>query len=213
VWFAYDRVVPHIERFNTLTHGTGALLALAGAIALVVLAALTGDPWRIVSVSVYGATLVALYTASTLYHAARGPAKAVLQKVDHGAIYLLIAGTYTPFVLGPLRGPWGWSLFGVVWGLALIGIVQDCWQVDRRRILSMILYPLMGWLAVVAVVPMMRAMPLPALGWLVAGGLSYTLGIAFFAVDRRWPAAHVVWHMFVLTGSACHYVAIARYLV
>ena len=203
----------HTERLNALTHGTGALLALAGATVLVVLAAFTGDPWRIVSLSVYGTMLVALYTASALYHAARGRARTVLQKMDHSAIYLLIAGMYTPFLLGPLRGPWGWSLFGVVWGLAVIGIVQDCWQFDRRRILSMILYPVMGWLAVVAVVPLTRALPPPALGWLVAGGLCYTLGIAFYAVDRRWPSAHVVWHLFVLGGSVCHFVAIARYVV
>jgi hemolysin III len=180
---------------------------------LVVLASLSGDPWRIVSVSVYATSLVGLYTASTLYHATRGRAKAVFQKVDHGAIYLLIAGTYTPFVLGPLRGGWGWSLFGVVWGLAVIGIVQDCWRFDRRRILSMVLYPVMGWLAVVAIVPLVRAVPPAALAWLVAGGLAYTLGIVFFALDRRWPAAHVVWHLFVLAGSACHFVAVVRYVV
>jgi hemolysin III len=206
-------VVTWTERLNALTHGTGALLALAGAVVLIVLAALTGDPWRIVSVSVYALTLVALYTASTLYHATRGRAKAVLQKMDHGAIYLLIAGTYTPFVLGPLRGGWGWSLFGVVWGLAIAGIVQDSLGLDRRRLLSMVLYPLMGWLAVIAIVPLVRLLPPAALGWLVAGGLAYTLGIAFFALDRRWPAAHVVWHLFVLAGSACHFVAVARYAV
>lgn len=202
----------HVERFNALTHGTGAVLALAGAITLVVAAALAGDPWRLVSMAVYGTTLVTLYTASTLYHATRGAAKALLRKVDHASIYLLIAGTYTPFVLGPLRGPWGWSIFGVVWGLALVGIVQDWWQLDRRRIVSMVLYPLMGWLAVVAVVPLVRALPPAALGWLVAGGLAYTAGIAFYALDRRWPVAHVVWHVFVLAGSACHFVAIARHL-
>jgi hemolysin III len=206
-------VVTWTERLNALTHGTGALLALAGAVVLIVLAALSGDPWRIVSVSVYATTLVALYTASTLYHATRGRAKAVLQKMDHGAIYLLIAGTYTPFVLGPLRGGWGWSLFGVVWGLAVVGIAQDCWRLDRRRILSMVLYPLMGWLAVVAIVPLVRAVPPAALAWLVAGGLAYTLGIVFFALDHRWPGAHVVWHLFVLAGSACHFVAVARYAV
>jgi hemolysin III len=205
--------VSRTERLNALTHGTGALLALAGAIVLVVLASLSGDPWRIVSVSVYATSLVGLYTASTLYHATHGRAKAVFQKVDHGAIYLLIAGTYTPFVLGPLRGGWGWSLFGVVWGLAVIGIVQDCWRFDRRRILSMVLYPVMGWLAVVAIVPLVRAVPPAALAWLVAGGLAYTLGIVFFALDRRWPAAHVVWHLFVLAGSACHFVAVVRYVV
>lgn len=202
----------HVERFNALTHGTGAVLALVGAITLVAAAALAGDPWRLVSVAVYGTTLVALYTASTLYHATRGTTKALFRKLDHASIYLLIAGTYTPFVLGPLRGPWGWSIFGVVWGLALVGIVQDWWQLDKRRIVSLVLYPLMGWLAVVAVVPLVRALSPAALAWLVAGGLAYTAGIAFYALDRRWPAAHVVWHVFVLAGSACHFVVIARHL-
>lgn len=202
-----------VERLNTLTHGTGALLALAGSAALLVTATPGGDAWRIVSVAVYGTMLVALYTASTLYHGASGRAKVVLRKLDHAAIYLLIAGTYTPFLLGPLRGPWGWSLLGVVWGLAAIGIVQDWWQLDRRRIVSMVLYPLMGWIAVVAVVPLVRALPPAALGWLLAGGLAYTLGIAFYALDRRWPAAHVVWHLFVLAGSVCHFIAIARYVI
>lgn len=202
----------HVERFNALTHGTGAVLALVGAITLVAAAALAGDPWRLVSVTVYGTTLVALYTASTLYHATRGTTKALLRKLDHASIYLLIAGTYTPFVLGPLRGPWGWSIFGVVWGLALVGIVQDWWQLDKRRIVSLVLYPLMGWLAVVAVVPLVRTLSPAALAWLVAGGLAYTAGIAFYALDRRWPAAHVVWHVFVLAGSACHFVVIARHL-
>ncbi len=202
----------HVERFNALTHGTGAVLALVGAITLVAAAALAGDPWRLVSVAVYGTTLVALYTASTLYHATRGTTKALFRKLDHASIYLLIAGTYTPFVLGPLRGPWGWSIFGVVWGLALVGIVQDWWQLDKRRIVSLVLYPLMGWLAVVAVVPLVRTLSPAALAWLVAGGLAYTAGIAFYALDRRWPAAHVVWHVFVLAGSACHFVVIARHL-
>jgi hemolysin III len=201
-----------VERWNATTHGVGAVAATAGAIALVVLAATVGDPWKVASMAVYGATLIALYVSSTLYHGSRGGLKPTFRKMDHVAIYLLIAGTYTPFLLGPLRGPWGWALFGVVWTLALVGIVQDLCRVDPRRILSVVIYVGMGWLAVVALGPLMRALPVTALLWVLAGGLAYTVGIVFYAVDHRWPSAHVVWHGFVLAGSACHFFAIARYL-
>ena len=172
----------------------------------------SGIPGRLVSVAVYGLTLVALYISSTVYHSVTGRTKAICQKIDHTAIYLLIAGTYTPFMLGPLRGPWGWTLLAIVWTLALIGIIQDLWQLDRRRIVSLVLYIGMGWLAIVAVGPLMRVLPTPALWWVLAGGLAYTGGVAFYALDKRWPSAHVVWHLFVIAGSTCHFVAIARYV-
>ena len=170
----------HGEKFNTYTHFAGALLALAGAVVLVVLGALAGDVWKIVSFSIYGATLVLLYSFSTLYHnAAQGRVKVFLQKLDHNAIYLLIAGSYTPFTLVSLRGPWGWSLFGVVWGLALLGIFQELWVKRKTRVVSLLIYILMGWVALIAVVPLIAALSLAGFAWLAAGGLAYTIGIVF----------------------------------
>ncbi len=201
-----------VERCNALTHGAGAVVATLAVAGLITTTVLVGDPWKVFSVAVYGTTLVALYASSTLYHSVSGRAKAICRKIDHTAIYLLIAGTYTPFMLGPLRGPWGWTLLAVVWSLAVIGIVQDWWELDRRRIVSLVLYVGMGWLIVVAIGPLVRALPAAALWWIIAGGLSYTLGVAFYAIDHRWPSAHVVWHLFVIAGSACHFVAIARYV-
>ncbi|MEP7262150.1 MAG: hemolysin III family protein [Usitatibacter sp.] len=195
------------ERFNGYTHLVGAVLALGGAVALVTLAALKGDPWRIVSFAVYGSTLILLYLTSTLYHSVRGRAKAVLRKLDHCTIYLLIAGTYTPFTLVTLRGPWGWSLFGAVWGLAALGIAQECWLARGARLASLAIYLLMGWLALVALVPLLEALGWTGLAWLAAGGLAYTVGIVFYVFDERVPHFHGVWHLFVLAGSAIHYAA------
>ncbi len=202
----------HGEKFNAFTHLGGAVLALAGAVLLVVFAALQGDAWKIVSVSIYGFTLVSLYSLSTLYHSLRGRAKFVLQKLDHQSIYLLIAGSYTPFCLVTLRGAWGWSLFGVVWGLAVLGCVQEFWS-NKARILSVVIYVVMGWVVVVALVPLYRALGSVGFTWLVAGGLSYTLGIVFYAIDARVPWAHGVWHLFVLAGGAAHFWAIFRYVL
>jgi hemolysin III len=204
--------MPIVERLNALTHGAGAIGFAVAVASLLTTTALVGDPWKITSIAIYGVTLVALYTSSTAYHALTGRAKAICRKIDHTSIYLLIAGTYTPFLLGPLRGPWGWSLLGVVWTLAVIGIIQDWWQFDRKRILSLVLYIGMGWLAIVAVGPLMRTLPAPALWWVLAGGLAYTGGVAFYVIDHRWPSAHVAWHLCVIAGSACHFVAIARYV-
>jgi hemolysin III len=200
------------ERFNGITHLSGALLALAGAVVLIVLAALKADPWRIVSFSIYGATLFFLYLSSTLYHSLRGHAKDVFRKMDHAAIYLLIAGTYTPFTLVTLNGPWGWSLFGVVWGLALVGIAQEIWFAKGARMLSLVIYLLMGWVALVAVVPIIRALSWGGFAWLAAGGLVYTAGIVFYLYDERFRHFHGIWHLFVLAGSALHYAAIVLYV-
>jgi hemolysin III len=200
------------ERMNSITHLVGTVLSLVGAVVLIVLAGQQGDPWKIVSFSIYGATLVLLYFFSTLYHSVRGAAKQVFQKIDHSAIYLLIAGTYTPFTLVTLRGPWGWSLFSIVWALAVIGIIQDLLHTNGRRSLSVVIYLLMGWLALVAIRPLMDALPEAGIAWLVAGGVSYTVGVLFFALHERIPYGHEIFHLFVLAGSACHYLMILRYI-
>lgn len=201
------------ERFNALTHLCGALLALAGSVVLIARATQDGDPWKVVSVSIYGATLVLLYSFSTLYHSLRGRAKAILRKLDHHCIYLLIAGTYTPFCLVTLRGPWGWSLLVVVWGLAGLGSLQELKSNRGARILSVAIYVVMGWVALVAVVPLLQALGTAGFAWLAAGGLFYTVGIIFYALDARLPHAHGIWHLFVIAGSAAHYVAILRYVL
>lgn len=201
------------ERFNAITHTVGAVLALAGSVALIVVAARDGDPWKLLSVAVYGATLVLLYSFSALYHSLRGRAKNILRELDHHSIYLLIAGTYTPFCLITLSGPWGWSLFGVVWGLAALGSLQELWFKQGARILSVVIYVVMGWVALVAIVQLFHALGPAGFAWLVAGGLFYTAGIVFYALDTRMRHAHGIWHLFVLAGSAAHYVAILKYVL
>ena len=200
------------ERFNGYSALAGAVLAVAGAVVLIVLGALKADPWRIVSFSVYGASLIVLYTASTLYHSTRGRAKDVLRKLDHCAIYLIIAGTYTPFALVTLNGAWGWTLFGAVWGLALLGIIQELWLSRGERVASIVIYLLMGWIALAAIVPLFKALSWAGLAWLVAGGLAYTGGLVFYAYDKRFRHWHGIWHLFVLAGSALHYVAIVLFV-
>lgn len=203
----------HGEKFNAWTHLAGAALAVVGAIVLVVLAARQGDPWKVVSVSIYGATLLLLYGFSSAYHSTRGRAKDILRELDHHSIYLLIAGSYTPFCLVTLRGPWGWSLLGAVWGLAVIGSLQE-WVLRRgARRWSVVIYVAMGWTALAAIVPLVNALGGAGFGWLVAGGLFYTVGIVFYAIDTRITHAHGIWHLFVLAGSAAHYVAILRYVL
>jgi hemolysin III len=200
------------EIAHAVTHGVGCLLALAGLVVLVVQALGRGETWDVVSASIYGATLVLLYLASTLYHAVTvGRAKQVLQRIDHAAIYLLIAGTYTPLCLGPLRGPWGWSLFAVVWILGLAGAAVDVATARRFRWLSITVYLLMGWLAVTALGPLLSALDRPTLLWIGLGGAFYTGGVAFY-LWRRLPWHHAIWHVFVLLGSASHWVAIQRAL-
>jgi hemolysin III len=196
------------EIANVTTHGIGLLLSIAGFVVLLVLAAMRGTAWHIVACSIYGATLICLYSASTLYHAVISPrVKRVLRIFDHSAIYLLIAGTYTPFLLVSLRGPWGWSLFGVIWGLAVAGVLFKFWFVERFGILSTAVYIAMGWLVVIAARPVITHVPFTALIWLLAGGLAYTGGVIFFAA-KRIPYNHAIWHIFVLTGSICHYFAV-----
>lgn len=191
-----------------LTHGVGALLGVAGLVLLVVRAARWGDAWQVTSVAVFGATLVLLYSASTLYHAWRNErTKPWLRRFDHAAIFLLIAGTYTPFVLVSLRGPWGWSLFGVVWGLAIAGVVLKLKFAGRFRAVSTAVYLVMGWLVLVALKPLVAALPPGGLGWLVAGGVGYSAGTVFY-LWRRLPYHHALWHGFVLIGSGCHWVAV-----
>ena len=201
------------ERFNAVSHLLGAVLALAGSTVLVVLASIGDDPWKVVAVSIYGAALVLMYSSSTLYHSVRGRAKDVLRKMDHQSIYLLIAGSYTPFCLVSLRGPWGWSLFGVVWGLAVAGSLQDLRPRNGARVLSIVIYLLMGWAAVVALVPMMDALGRAGFAWVASGGLLYTFGLVFYALDKRLNHAHGIWHLFVLAGSAAHFIAILFYVV
>jgi hemolysin III len=200
------------ERFNGYTHLAGAVLALAGGTILVVMGALKADPWRIVSFSLYAATLFLLYAVSTLYHSTRGRAKAALRKLDHCSIYLLIAGTYTPFALVTLNGAWGWALFGTAWGLAAVGIVQECWLARGARAASLAIYCVMGWLAVVALAPLLRALGWQGLAWVIGGGLIYTAGIVFYLYDERIRHFHGVWHLFVLGGSAAHYTAIVTFV-
>ncbi len=200
------------ERFNGISHLVGASLALVGSTWLVVSAALVGDPWRIVSFSIYGLMLVLLYVFSTLYHSLRGRAKDVLRKLDHCAIYLLIAGSYTPFALVSLRGAWGWSLFGVVWTLAVLGIVQEVWLARGARVLSLVIYMLMGWLALVAVVPLWHALTPAGFAGLLAGGACYSGGVYFYVNDERLRHGHGVWHLFVLAGSICHFFTVLLFV-
>ena len=196
------------ELANTLTHGVGLTLSIAGFIVLVVLAAMRGSAWRIVSCAVYGSTLICLYTASTLYHSLRSRRlQRILRVCDHSAIYLLVAGTYTPFLLVNLRGGWGWSLFAVIWGLATAGIFFKVWFVEHFSVSSTVVYLLMGWLALVAVKPMLLSVPHSGLLWLLTGGVLYTVGVVFYAW-KKVPYNHAIWHGFVLAGSTCHYFAV-----
>ncbi len=203
----------HGEKLNTLTHLLGAVIALAGLVILVVFASLKGDVWRIVSFSIYGASLFLLYLFSTLYHSTKGSIKALFKKLDHIGIYLLIAGSYTPFVLVSLSGAWGWSLFGAVWGLAVIGILLDIFSSDERRIIQLVIYILMGWLSIIAINPLIDSLSLPGFLWLLGGGLFYSFGIIFYVMDIKKYHFHGIWHLFVLAGSATHYFTIMYYVL
>lgn len=201
------------ERFNAWTHLVGALFALTGAAWLIVTASLRADAQAIVSVSIYGVSMVLLYAVSTLYHSVRGPAKRLWQKFDHLSIYLMIAGSYTPFCLISLGGAWGWGLFGVVWGLALIGMLQEIKPRNEARVLSLIIYAVMGWVAVVATGPLLEALGREGFFWLAAGGVLYSVGIVFYVLDTRVRHFHGIWHLFVIAGSLMHYIAILGYVL
>lgn len=203
----------HGERFNAWTHLIGAVLALVGGISLLVATSLLGEPLRIVSVAVYGTTLLMLYSISTLYHSVRGRAKVILRKLDHLSIYLLIAGSYTPFCLVTLKGPWGWTLFGIVWSMAVIGMLQEIKPRSEARVLSIIIYAVMGWIVLIAIGPLYRALGGAGFAWLVGGGACYTVGIIFFAYDSRFRHWHGIWHLFVIAGSLLHFIAIWRYVI
>ena len=196
------------ELLNALTHGLGATAALAGGALLVTLAALHGDGWQLAGAIVFGTCLLLLYLASTLYHAIQHPvAKGRLKVFDHCAIYLLIAGTYTPFTLVGLRGPWGWGLFAAIWTLALAGVVFKLFFTGRFKRLSTLIYLAMGWLVIVAIKPLLGALDAWTLGWLLAGGLFYTLGTVFYhRPSLRY--SHAIWHLFVLAGSVSHFIAV-----
>lgn len=200
------------ELANSLSHGLALLAALVGGPYLIVQAARRADAAFVVGTSIFCATILVLYLASTLYHALpAGRAKRVFRVIDHSSIYLLIAGSYTPFTLGVLRGAWGWSLFGLVWGLALAGIALKSAGKASHPILSTGLYLSMGWLVVVAADPLFDKVPAAGLLWLLAGGLFYTVGVVFFATDSRVRFGHLIWHFFVMAGTTCHYLAVLWY--
>jgi len=201
------------EIANSITHGLGILLSIAGLVVLTTFASRFGNTWHIVSCSVFGATLILLYTASTLYHSIRYPrAKTVLRIVDHSAVFLLIAGTYTPFALVSLRGPWGWSLFGLVWGLAVLGIIFKVSLLSRWVLASVGLYVGMGWVGVLAIKPLLATVAPGGLALMFLGGLAYTAGVGFY-IWHRLPYHHAVWHGFVLAGSIFHFFAILFYVI
>lgn len=201
------------ELANGITHGVGLVLSILGLIALVALSVMRGNAWHIAGCTTFGVTMVLLYAASTLYHTFHTPRlKRILKILDHTAIYLLIAGTYTPFTLVNLRGFWGWTLFSLVWGLSVFGILWKLFHVERFQIVSTLVYVGMGWLALIAIKPLMSAVPATGIVWLVAGGLFYTVGVLFFAM-KRFPYNHAIWHVFVMAGSICHYFAVVLYVL
>jgi hemolysin III len=204
---------PREELANSITHGVGIFLSMCGLVVLTAFASRFGDIWHIVSCSIFGATLILMYTASTLYHSVPLPrVKTVLRVIDHSAIFFLIAGTYTPFTLVNLRGPWGWSLFGIVWGIALLGVAFQVTLLRRWRIASVGLYVVMGWVVIAAIKPLLASIAPAGFALLLAGGLAYTLGIIFYSWHRL-PYHHAVWHLFVLAGSILHFFAILFYVI
>jgi hemolysin III len=200
------------ERFNSITHLVATVMALIGTSVAITLAAQHANARTITAVAIYGGMLVLLYLSSTLYHSLDGKAKQIFRVFDHTSIYLLIAGTYTPFTLVTLRGRLGWWLFGIVWTLAAIGIAKDIFFHGRYRAVSVVLYVLMGWLIVAAFAPLRQALPLVGIAWLLAGGVFYTAGIVFFAHSKRVAHMHGIWHLCVMGGSICHYIAVVRYV-
>ncbi|RLB95442.1 MAG: hemolysin III family protein [Deltaproteobacteria bacterium] len=208
-----NRYSANEEIANSITHGLGIILSIIALIILAVFAGIYGNTWHIISVSVYGATLILLYTASTLYHGIQNPrAKNIFQVLDHAAIYILIAGTYTPFTLISLRGSWGWSIFAVIWCLALVGTVIEFGRIKRWRLVSLVLYIGMGWTILVAIKPLFTSLAMGGIILLILGGVAYTSGILFY----RWENLkfhHAVWHLFVLAGSTFHFFAVLFYVI
>ena len=211
--------VPHYtvgeEIMNSVTHGVGCLLGIAGLVLLIVFAALRGGgPAHMAAAIVYGVSIILEYLASTLYHAIQpARAKRVFRIIDHSCIYLLIAGSYTPFCLISLRGPWGWWLFAIVWSLAVIGMLQEIKPRSPARILSLVIYAVMGWIVLVAINPLLASLGMAGFLWLAAGGVFYTAGIVFFAFDERFRHWHGIWHLFVIAGSLAHFIAISFYVI
>jgi hemolysin III len=200
------------EIANSISHGLALVAALVGTPYLIMQAERHGDTRFVVGTSVFAATMILLYLSSTLYHALLvGKAKRVFRVIEHSAIFLLIAGTYTPFTLGVLRGAWGWTLFGLVWFLALVGVALKAFYQSLHPVVSTTNYLMMGWLVVIAVDPMLARIPTAGLLWLIAGGVSYTAGVVFFALDSRLKYGHLIWHLFVMAGTACHYFAVLGY--
>lgn len=201
------------EIANGVTHGIGTLLAVAGMVVLVTFSALHGDIWRIVSFSIYGATLTMLYLCSTLYHTFQKPElKRIFRMLDHSAIFLLIAGTYTPFTLVTMRGPWGWTMFGIFWTIAVFGIVWTVLAIDKFKALSALLYVGMGWSVVIAIKPLIEAIPKGGMYWVSAGGITYTVGVIFY-IWKKLPYNHAIWHLFVIAGSLLHFFAMLYYVL
>lgn len=210
------------EKFNTISHLVAAIVAIPGLIYLVVLASATSDPWKITSVSIYGISLVLLFISSTLCHGHSGRYEKFFEKMDHLAIYLLIAGTYTPYMLVTLRGIWGWSIFAVVWSLALIGMLTDLWPKEEKiadngkppkRLLQLIIYLVMGWLVLIPMVPLADKLASDGLALLALGGILYSIGVIFFVLSDRFKHAHGIWHLFVIGGSVSHYISISAYVI
>ncbi len=193
------------ERFNSISHLIGSFFALGGLTLLVVQSSLQGDPWKIVSFSIYGTSLFLVYLNSTCYHAFNGTAKAVFRKLDHLSIYLLIAGTYTPLTLVTLKGGWGWSLFGVIWGLAVLGICLEFFLTKQKTPITLAIYAVMGWLILFAIVPLYQLLPRPGLISLIVGGIFYTAGIYFYVAKDKIRHSHGIWHLFVIAGSTFHF--------
>ena len=208
-----DRQSLREEIANSVSHGVGLAFGVIALPILVVLACVRGTSWHIVSCSIYGSTLVILYLSSTLYHALQSPkAKKIFKTIDHCSIYLLIAGSYTPFTLVNLRGGWGWSLFGIIWGLAVFGILFKIFHTGKYEFVSTMVYLAMGWLVIVAIKPLFLSLSLTGFGWVLAGGLSYSFGVIFYAFDRI-SFFHAVWHLFVLGGSICHFFAVVYHVL
>ncbi|MGF7033520.1 hemolysin III [Paenibacillus mucilaginosus] len=200
------------ERANAISHGVGILLSIAGLVLLILQAVQTGNVWHIASFTVFGLSLILLYTASTLLHSARRePWVSFFEVLDHSAIYVLIAGTYTPYLLVTIRGPLGWSLFGTVWGLALLGIIFKFFFVKKFNFLSTLFYIGMGWMIIFAFEPLQQQLSAPGVMWLVIGGVLYTFGTVFY-LWRRLPYHHMIWHLFVLAGSVCHFISVYLYV-